>query len=299
LSDADTLRTIAPEAAAEPAGAAEAAGAHPCSAGRSAHAKRAARSPNGTFASMGGRKPRPKRTAPQVKSRVSNGSHLFITGPAQSAASRRLADVLSEIVGDLGGSDNLSEGQRQLARRAAALSVACERLEATICNGVSSAAEAAFTEASGGLSPYVILREAGRILHGIGRTRGGNDIKAMAALTDDKLAVVTDLLKAAGELAAKAIAAGSAQSADLQLYGMLADRCGRTFSRLGIKRQPRDLGLVEANAQPEPFSPLREQLRKEALAREQAQQQQTTWDRSQVLDAETCERSQVVDEVLE
>jgi hypothetical protein len=46
------------------------------------------------------------------------------------------------------GADQLSEAQRQLAGRAASLSLACERLESVICGGTSSAAEAAFTEHS-------------------------------------------------------------------------------------------------------------------------------------------------------
>ncbi len=48
----------------------------------------------------------------------------------RSKMSRRFRDVLSEIVSDLGGADGLSEGQRQLARRCALLSVTCEQLEA-------------------------------------------------------------------------------------------------------------------------------------------------------------------------
>jgi hypothetical protein len=38
--------------------------------------------------------------------------------------------VLSAIVADLGGSDRLSEGQRQIARRCAMLAVECEKIEA-------------------------------------------------------------------------------------------------------------------------------------------------------------------------
>jgi hypothetical protein len=38
-------------------------------------------------------------------------------------------DVLAEITSDLGGADLLSEGQRQLARPAATISIACERME--------------------------------------------------------------------------------------------------------------------------------------------------------------------------
>ena len=179
------------------------------------------------------------------KSRVSNGSALFVVGKGTSPFARRFADILAEIVSDLGGADQLSEAQRQLARRGASLSLACERLEGIICGGTSSAVEAAFTEASGGLSPYAILAEAGRILHGVARIRGGADgVRAMAALPPDELDRVVDLLTKAGDLAAKAIAAGSEKTADLELLGTLADRCGRTFTRLGIKRVPKDVGSL-------------------------------------------------------
>jgi hypothetical protein len=47
-----------------------------------------------------------------------------------TAWSRRFRDLLAEIVSDLGGSDRLSEGQRQLARRCATISLECEKIEA-------------------------------------------------------------------------------------------------------------------------------------------------------------------------
>lgn len=181
--------------------------------------------------------PPPKR----LRSRVTNGRNFFVVGKATSAAARRFADILSAVVSDLGGADQLSEGQRQLARRAASLSLACERLEAVICGGVSSAAEAAFLDQTGGLTAYQILAEAGRILHGIARIRGGGGIRQMAELPNDELDRVTDLLCRAGDIAAKTIAAGSEKTADLELLGTLADRCGRTFARLGLKRQPREI----------------------------------------------------------
>jgi hypothetical protein len=199
-----------------------------------------AESPAVRFPSGGGT---PKSARSRVsKSRVSNGSALFITGKGTSPFARRFADILAEIVSDLGGADQLSEAQRQLARRGASLSLACERLEAVICDGVSSAAEAAFVEQSGGLTAYQILAEAGRILHGVARIRGGDGIRQMAELPPDELDRVTDLLCRAGDLASKCIAAGSEKTADLELHGTLADRCGRTFTRLGIKRVPKDVG---------------------------------------------------------
>ena len=48
---------------------------------------------------------------------------------------RRFRDVLAEIVSDLGGANQLSEGQKQLARRAAMMSVRCELLEGQAVQG--------------------------------------------------------------------------------------------------------------------------------------------------------------------
>jgi hypothetical protein len=97
---------------------------------------------------------------------VTNGKRLHVVRPGDTAWARRFRDVLAEITSDLGGADLLSEGQRQLARRAATISIACERLE--------------------------------------------GDAAAGAAI-------------------------------DLETYGKLTDRLGRTFQRLGLKRQPRDV----------------------------------------------------------
>ena len=71
---------------------------------------------------------KPSRTN---RSRVTNGSTLHLAEvDGRSVEARRFSDVLSEITSDLGGSDTLSEGQRQLARRAAMLSVRGELMEA-------------------------------------------------------------------------------------------------------------------------------------------------------------------------
>jgi hypothetical protein len=99
---------------------------------------------------------------------VTNGKRLHVVRPGDTAWARRFRDVLAEIISDLGGAGaGLSEGQRQLARRAATISIACERME--------------------------------------GETAAGAEI-------------------------------------DLEEYGRLTDRLGRCFHRLGLKRQPRDVG---------------------------------------------------------
>ena len=130
-------------------------------------AAQSARDGTGRFKRTKPPQPPPPKTARRTRSRVTNGSKLFMTGPAHSPAGRRLGDLLRQILSDAGGVSNLSEAEQQLCRRAATLSVACERLEESICNGGSSAAEQAFMSATGGLSPFVILREASKALHGI------------------------------------------------------------------------------------------------------------------------------------
>ncbi len=65
------------------------------------------------------------------RSAVANGSRLHAAEvDGRSVEARRFRDVLSEILSDLGGSEGLSEGQRQLARRGAMLSVRGEMMEA-------------------------------------------------------------------------------------------------------------------------------------------------------------------------
>ncbi len=105
-------------------------------------------------------------TAPSTRSAVSNGKRLHVERPGDTAWARRFKDVLYQVIADLGGADTLSEGQKQLARRAATLCITCERME--------------------------------------GKAAAG-------------------------------------QPFDLEQYGRLTDRLGRTFNRLGLRRQPRDL----------------------------------------------------------
>jgi hypothetical protein len=69
------------------------------------------------------------------------------------------------------------------------------------------------------------LRRSGllAILHATARVKGGDGgVRVLAELPPEELARVTDLLVKAGDLAAKAIAAGSEMGADLRMYGTLA-----------------------------------------------------------------------------
>jgi hypothetical protein len=66
---------------------------------------------------------------------VSNGKRLFVVRPGDTAWARRFRDVLNQIIADLSGPEGLSEGQRQLARRVATISIMCERLEGEAAAG--------------------------------------------------------------------------------------------------------------------------------------------------------------------
>jgi hypothetical protein len=62
---------------------------------------------------------------------------LHVIPPGDTAWARRFRDVLAEITNDLGGADLLSEGQRQLARRANTISIMCEKLEGDAAAGAA------------------------------------------------------------------------------------------------------------------------------------------------------------------
>ena len=69
------------------------------------------------------------------RSAVSNGKRLHVQSPKEGAWARRFRDVLAQIIADIGGPEGLSEGQRQLARRAATICISCEKLEGEAAAG--------------------------------------------------------------------------------------------------------------------------------------------------------------------
>jgi hypothetical protein len=72
----------------------------------------------------------------RTRARVTNGAALPADVDGRSALARRFRDLLGEIISDLGGAEaGLSESQRQLARRIATLSAACEQMEAAMAGG--------------------------------------------------------------------------------------------------------------------------------------------------------------------
>lgn len=68
------------------------------------------------------------------KSAVANGTRLFaVSGiDGRSLTARRFRDLIQAFTSDLGGPDMISEGQLQLIRRAAALSIMSEAIEADL-----------------------------------------------------------------------------------------------------------------------------------------------------------------------
>ena len=70
------------------------------------------------------------------RSAVTNGRRLHAVAPGDTRWARRFRDVLCLIISDLGGHGaGLSEGQRQLARRAATISIECEKMEGEAAAG--------------------------------------------------------------------------------------------------------------------------------------------------------------------
>ena len=75
--------------------------------------------------------------APRQRSRVTNGTALFVVDDADGRGpeARRFRDILSAVASDLGGRGDLSEVQRQLGRRFAALALSLELQEAALVSG--------------------------------------------------------------------------------------------------------------------------------------------------------------------
>lgn len=70
-----------------------------------------------------------------LRSQVTNGKKLFLRGDGNSPWARRFRDLISLHCADLGGADRLSEAQKQIIRRMAALAIQCEEAEARMSLG--------------------------------------------------------------------------------------------------------------------------------------------------------------------
>jgi hypothetical protein len=73
---------------------------------------------------------------PQLRSAITNGTRVVAPGiDGRSAQARRFRDLVRGMEQDLGGAAVLSEGQRQLVRRAATISAQLEAIEARAATG--------------------------------------------------------------------------------------------------------------------------------------------------------------------
>ncbi|MEQ9010079.1 hypothetical protein [Algiphilus sp.] len=71
-----------------------------------------------------------------AKSRLSNGADLFLAEvDGRSREARRYRDVYGDLLQHLGGADHASEARKHLAKRACALIVWCETVEAKLAAG--------------------------------------------------------------------------------------------------------------------------------------------------------------------
>ena len=70
----------------------------------------------------------------KTRSAVTNGSRALLGVDGRTALARRYRDLIAELTADCAGA-KLSEGQRQLVRRAAHLSIQCELVESESTNG--------------------------------------------------------------------------------------------------------------------------------------------------------------------
>src|SRR5262245_27505584 len=70
--------------------------------------------------------------ATNARSRVTNNKRMFLRVPGdnRSETARRTRDIFNALCSDLGGFEFMSEAEKQLARRAAFISIKCEQMEA-------------------------------------------------------------------------------------------------------------------------------------------------------------------------
>ena len=80
---------------------------------------------------------KPVDHAKKGRSRVTNGATLWLDNKdKRGPVARRFRDLVLAVTSDLGGEAELSEGQRQIIRRIASLSVWCESEEAKMAAGM-------------------------------------------------------------------------------------------------------------------------------------------------------------------
>jgi hypothetical protein len=79
----------------------------------------------------------PDTRARRLRSAVTNGKRLFVTGDGNTAWARRYRDLCVCHATDLGGHDRLSEAQLSLIRRASAIEIELELMEGKLSMGTA------------------------------------------------------------------------------------------------------------------------------------------------------------------
>src|SRR5689334_15340753 len=80
-------------------------------------------------------------TQSRIRSAITNGSSLLVDIDGRSAWMRRYRDLVQLHIDDLGGDDMVSESERRLVRRAAMLTLQCEKLDARFAASCDDAAK--------------------------------------------------------------------------------------------------------------------------------------------------------------
>src|SRR5215475_2644835 len=73
------------------------------------------------------------------RSRITNGA--IVDADGRSAWGRRMRDLISLHLSDLGGVDNVSEAEKSIVRRVATLTVELERMESVFAEAGEASAE--------------------------------------------------------------------------------------------------------------------------------------------------------------
>jgi hypothetical protein len=147
----------------------------------------------------------PEEKAKKGRSMVTNGRRMF-PRDSKAARTRRFSDVFFLILRELGGFDRATEAQRQLARRAAMLSMECERLEAATVEGRTEFDTLAYARLSDSL---------GRALARLGLGRRLKDVSSPVDLDHFLGAVAQGRLQADGAVGMDAAGSEAAASAPL------------------------------------------------------------------------------------
>jgi hypothetical protein len=83
-----------------------------------------------------------ERPKSKQRTKVHNGSQLWANVDGRSLWARRAGELLAAHISDLGGPDNISEGERALAKRCAVLITELERREAVFAQAGEATDEA-------------------------------------------------------------------------------------------------------------------------------------------------------------